>query len=274
MRHRTDTILNNQNNQWCVNTQTATELVALCLITIGRKFMKSKFLFVLFFVFQFAPTISSAAYIPIAIELVGKVLSSSATSGAIASINFPNSIGDISSTFSGSANTSSTASVSGNADSSAQATASWNFQFKAIRPGIQYFIDWSFSDSVFSRSSGFADGSAETKVNLASLVNILLNDRQYVTVDTFTGSESDSKANAGAGSLNLGYLAVGSIIGFSGDLYSRAVTSSGIFSNASSSASASLNFTVKAVPEPSTVAILLLGMAIMVLLRQRSYTLK
>lgn len=230
--------------------------------------MKTISMFVLYFVLQLAPGISGAVPILDAIELVGKVLSSSATSGASASVNFTPVVGQEAVSFSGSANTSAATHVTGFSSASAQSTASWSFQFKSLQPEMRYLIDWSFSDSASASSSRFADASAEARVNASSLLNTIA-DIQSVSVDTVVGSESDSKANAAGGTINLGYLSVGSLFDFTGTLFSKAVSDSGFLSSASSNANSNLNFTIRAIPEPSTVASIGLGLAIMVAISSR-----
>lgn len=218
------------------------------------------------------PSVSSAVPILSLIEVVDKVLSSSATSGASASVTFAPDIGDRSNRFSGSATANASANVTGNSEATAQGLASWTMQFQALRPA-HYYISWSFDDAVSARSSRFADASAGAEVNLNSWLNVIVNDQQDVLVDTFVGSETASLANADGGLFSLGRLPVNSYFELTGSLSTNATADSGFFSSASSSASAGASFAVFAtpvsVPEPSSILMAMLGFVLIILTRMR-----
>lgn len=217
----------------------------------------------------FVPGLSHAAPIFEAIELVSKIFVSSATSNAWASADFASQAGDRAGQFAGSAQVYAGVSVSGNADASARASATWTYQFKALKH-LRYFVDWSYSEAVNARSSGFADAAANAKViDVSAFGQQLANDHLEVSADSYVGSDSDADAKALAGSVGFGYLTPGTIFDFTGALYADAIASSGYFSNAGASSNSRLNFTVRAVPEPATVLCTLIALGVLSALRIR-----
>ncbi|CAL1240882.1 hypothetical protein [Candidatus Methylocalor cossyra] len=228
--------------------------------------MKTSLGLVLFLVLSSAPIMGFAAPFD-AIQLVGADRDASATPAAFAAIDFPYAVGDKANSFSGSANTSSTIFAYGSSEQSAEARASWNFQFQTLLPHTQYFIDWSFADLASVQSRMAAQASAEAMVHILSPGTPLADDRQLASVTTSFGEQSDTHGNAESGSLNLGYLAVGSLFDVTGSLlFSRTHIRSDPSSSAWAAAVANLSFTIRAVPEPDTLILVVAGLAIIMLM--------